>query len=80
MYSRLFEYVNKKSTPSNSDLMENLHCQVFMTVKIHIVVFWAMRPCSLVCGYQIFGGISAFRVEAVSVIRVEEMLLFVRKS
>ena len=39
MYSWLFEYVNKKKTQSNSDLIENPHCQVFMTLKIHIVVF-----------------------------------------
>jgi len=57
MYGWLLECVSKKKTQSNSDLMENLHCQVFVTVKIHIVVFWAMTPCSLVCGYQTFRGI-----------------------
>jgi len=50
MYSRLFEYVNKKITQSNSDLMENPQCQVFMTVEIHVVVFWAVTHCSLLCG------------------------------
>jgi hypothetical protein len=30
--------------------------QEFHAVKIHIVVSWVMTPCSLVGGYQCFGG------------------------
>jgi hypothetical protein len=31
--------------------------EVFVPVKIHVVVFWIMTPCSLMDGYQCFGGI-----------------------
>jgi hypothetical protein len=29
--------------------------EVFSAVKVHIVVFWVMTPCSLVGDYQSFG-------------------------
>jgi hypothetical protein len=35
-----------------------------MVVKIEFVVFWVAAPCSVVVGYQHFGGQSSiFRVE-----------------
>jgi hypothetical protein len=30
--------------------------EVFTAVKIHIVIFWVMTPCTLVGRYQSFGG------------------------
>jgi hypothetical protein len=42
-----------------------MRLEVFMAVKIHVVVLWVMASCSLLGGYQNFGGSSAcfFRVE-----------------
>jgi hypothetical protein len=34
---------------------------VFTTVKIHIVGFWVVKPCSLVCDHQRFGEICRLR-------------------
>jgi hypothetical protein len=30
--------------------------EVFMTVKIQFKVFWVVMPCSVVVGYECFGG------------------------
>jgi hypothetical protein len=36
---------------------ENIHrFKTFMVVNIRIVVLWVMTPCSLMGGYQHFGG------------------------
>jgi len=32
---------------------------VFRAVKIQVVVFWVVTPCSVVVGYPRFGGLSA---------------------
>jgi hypothetical protein len=73
VYRWLFEYVNKKITQSNSDLMENLQCQVFMTVEIHVVVFWAVTPCSLSRGYQTFGELFCIQGNRNVVVRKERL-------
>jgi hypothetical protein len=41
--------------------------EVFMEVRIHIMVFWVIRECSLVDGYQRFEKYTA------STFTVEEM-------
>ena len=28
-----------------------------MAVKVHVVLFWIVTPCSLVCGNRHFGGL-----------------------
>jgi hypothetical protein len=35
--------------------------EVFAAVKIQVVVFWVVRPCSDVVGYRRFGGICCLR-------------------
>jgi ABC-type cobalamin transport system permease subunit len=50
----------------------SVHCIYFLIdVKIHIVIFWVLTPCSLVDWYQRFGGTCFFhlvlKMEAVTV-------------
>jgi hypothetical protein len=35
---------------------------IFMVIQIQVVVFWIMTPCSVMVGYQHFGGPSCFHL------------------
>jgi hypothetical protein len=37
---------------------EDARLEIFMVVKIHVMVFWIVPPCNDVVGYQSFGGSS----------------------
>jgi len=53
---------------------------VFTAVKIRVVVFWVVTPCSDVAGYQRLGGPYSLRFEMASQPRsprVESVLLFI---
>jgi hypothetical protein len=37
--------------------MINARLEVFAAMKTHVVVLWVVTPCSVVVGYQRFGGL-----------------------
>jgi hypothetical protein len=50
--------------------MRNAKSEVFTAVKIQVDVFWFVTPCSVVVGYQRFGGPSWLHLQVVTPRRV----------
>jgi len=48
-------------TSLNTEQMKNAKFEIF-TAKIQVQVLWVVTPCSIVVGYQRFGGYCCFRL------------------
>jgi hypothetical protein len=51
------------SRNNKQNLKDSANFEVFTAVKIEFVAFWVLAPCSVMVGYQHFGGtMASFRI------------------